>query len=122
MIEVSSKKWKEFCQRINDQLGGATVTIEIIQLDGRQIEVGRDLTFDRVEFIGGVGCNDTISVRAKGIREVKHEIIEPIHIRLRQVDDSGTFNSIAIEAENGTSFLTFHPAIHAQMLEGLNVT
>jgi hypothetical protein len=121
MVEVSTKNWKEFCRRINDEQGGSTVTIEKVELNGRTIEIGRDLTFDRMEFISEGGCNDVISVRASGVREVKHDITEPIHIRLREVDDRGTLNSIAIESEDGTSFLTFTPAIHAQMLEGLDV-
>src|SRR4051812_11934707 len=120
MQEVDTTDWQNFCQRINEQREGAAVTIDVIERDGIQIEKGRDLTFKSMVFDHDP-CNDIIKVHALDATEVKHEIIEPIHIRLREVDENGTFNSIAIEAENGTTFLTFHPAIHAQMLAGLKL-
>jgi Family of unknown function (DUF5335) len=122
MREVDVKDWQNFCQRINQQREGAAVTIEVMERNGIQIEKGRDLIFESMVLDTQGACNDVIKVHARNAREIEHEILEPIHIRLREVDEHGTFNSIAIEAENGTTFLTFHPAIHGQMLQGLKLT
>src|SRR3954470_4969010 len=105
MQEVDTKDWQNFCQRINEQREGAALTINVIERDGIQTDKGRDLTFQSMLFDHDP-CNDIIKVHAHNANEVKHEIIEPIHIRLREVDDRGTFNCIAIEAESGTTFLT----------------
>jgi hypothetical protein len=60
-------------------------------------------------------CNDQIVVRGT----TKHEIVEPIHILLRETEDGAAFNAVAIEAEEGTTFLIFHPVIRPQWLEGV---
>lgn len=119
MMEVSTKNWKTLCERIKEQRRGATLTIAVIEPGGREVEIGTGLIFESMDFRKDP-CNDIISVRARGEREIVHDIIEPIHIRLREVNEGTTYNSIAIEAENGTTFLTFHPVIHAGLLEGLD--
>lgn len=119
MMEVTTKNWKTLCERVKEQRRGATLTIAVIEPGGREIEIGRDLIFESMDFTKDP-CNDIISVRARNAREIVHNIIEPIHIRLREVTERTNYNSIAIEAENGTTFLTFQPTIHAEMLEGLD--
>lgn len=122
MQEIDTSDWRKFCQRLNQQQKGGAVSIEVIERDGIQSEIGRNLRFQFLAFDTGGGCNDIIRVHAGDGTEVKHEIVDPIRIRLREVDDRGTFNPVTIEAENGITFLIFHPAPHAQIIEGLKLS
>jgi hypothetical protein len=121
MQEIDTSDWLKFCQRLNHEQQGSVVSIEVLERDGIQSGKGRDLRFQSVAFDTRGDCNNIIRVHAGDGSEVKHEIIEPIHIRLREADEHGTFNPVTIEAESGITFLTFHPALHAQILDGLKL-
>jgi hypothetical protein len=118
--EIDSSDWPVFCQRLSQQRAGATVKLEVIKPDGVKTEVAANAAFQGMTFDKSDGCSDGITLRLRAEREIVHEIIEPIQIRL-QPSGAGDFNQVQIEAENGITFITFHPAIHAQMLEGLQV-
>ncbi len=122
MWEINSHDWRDFCQRISRQCQGAMISIELVGPDGLKTERARDLTLEDIVFDTKDPCNDMILVRARNTREITYDIIDPIYIRLRESASRNDFNPVQIEAENGTTFLTLHPAIHAQMLEGLKIT
>ncbi len=74
------------------------------------------LNFSKMSFGAKDGCSDQITIRAGGKTETHHEILEPINIRLRESGKDGTYNGMAIEAEEGTTLVTFQPAIHGASL------
>ena len=76
-------------------------------------------TFESMVFDKSDACNDVITLRLRGDREIVHEIVDPIQITLSPTGAHGDFNPLQIAAENGTCIITFHPAIHAQMLGDL---
>jgi hypothetical protein len=117
--EIDSPDWPAFCERITRQLAGATATLEVTGRDGVKAGSGADAAFESMVFDKSGGCSDVIKLRLKGGKEIIHEIIEPIHIRLHPSSGTGDYNPLLIEAESGLVSLTFHPAIHARMLEGL---
>ncbi|MDB6016102.1 MAG: hypothetical protein JWR19_591 [Pedosphaera sp.] len=117
--EVSSTSWDEFCRRINGQQRGALVNIETIASDGYRMTTASDAIFESLALDARGACNDVLSVRVSKDRELIHDIIEPIHIKLTESSASGDYNPVQIEAENGITLLTFHPAIHNQLLDGL---
>lgn len=121
MQEISSQDWQEFCRRVNRQRQGAMISIELVEPDGLKAEITRNLILEGMVFDTQDPCNDVILVRMRDGREITYDIIDPIHIRLRESEGRNDFNPIQIEAENGTIFVTLHPAIHAQMLEGLKI-
>ena len=121
MQEINSKDWREFCQRVDRQCQGAMISIELVEPDGLKTEITSDLTLEGMVFDTQDPCNDVILVRMRNGREITYDIIDPIHIMLRESEGRNDFNPVQIEAENGTVFLTLHPAIHAQMLEGLKI-
>ncbi len=97
------------------------ISIELVEPDGLKTEITSDLILEGMDFDTQDSCNDVILVRMRDGREITYDIIDPIHIRLRESEGRNDFNPVQIEAENGTIFLTLHPAIHAQMLEGLKI-
>jgi hypothetical protein len=117
--EIDSPDWPAFCERITGQLAGAMATVEITGRDGVKAASGAGAAFESIVFEKTGGCSDVIKLRFKSAREIVHEIVEPIRIMLHPSKGSGDYNPLQIEAESGLVSLTFHPAIHAQMLEGL---
>jgi hypothetical protein len=122
MREINSHDWRDFCQRISRQCQGAMISIELVGPDGLKTERAHDLTLEDIVFDTQDPCSDMILVRARNTREITYDIIDPIYIRLRESTSGNDFNPVQIEAESGITFLTLHPAIHAQMLEGLKIT
>jgi hypothetical protein len=122
MKEIRTQDWNTFCQRLNEFERGATV--DILWVD-RATQAERTIVhgaeFEQITFGRRDGCSDEIVIHAGGEdgRETRHEITEPIHILLRESGNDGHFNAMAVEAEEGTTLLTFHPAIHAGWLKGL---
>jgi hypothetical protein len=121
MRELRSTSWSDFCQRVSRQQNGGTLNIEVVEPDGRTVETASGVIFDRMALDTSGGCSNVISVQGTNEREVNHQIIEPIHILLRESSDRGDYNPVEIQAENGKTLLTFHPAIHEELLKGLDL-
>lgn len=117
--EINSHNWPAFCRLVTNQRAGATVKLDVIGSDGLKTGVSANAILESMVFNATDGCSDNIILRVRDTRELIHEIIEPIVIRLSPSKGSVDFNSINIEAENGITILTIHPAIHPQMLEAL---
>lgn len=117
--EIKSGDWPAFCQLLTQQRAGATVKLEVIEPDGVKSELAASAAFQGMTFDKTDGCNDIITIRLRAAREIVHQLVEPIQILLQPSGAGGDFNPMQIEAESGVVFLTFHPAIHTKMLEGL---
>ena len=115
--EIDTHHWSEFCQRLNREERGALLTIEVIAPDGAKTRNTGRLIFEEMKFDTSDPCSDILSVRARDSREITHVMVEPTHIALLETENRGTFNPVIIQAANGTTKLTFHPAIHEQLLE-----
>ena len=120
--EINSHDWTDFCNRINQQCRGATVRIESILPDGNKSDRVGEAIFEGMQLETNGSCNDVLHLHVRNEREVDFDIVDPIHILLRKTKAGDDFNPIQIEGETGTTFVTFKPAIHAQMLEGLNIS
>ena len=119
MREIRSQDWNTFCQRLNEFERGATVDIHWIDRATKaEKEIARAAQFQEITFGKRDGCNDQIVVRAGGETETRHEIVEPIHILLREVSD-GAFNAVAVEAEEGITVMKFNPVIRPAWLDGM---
>lgn len=121
MKEIRSQDWNTFCERLNEFERGAIVDIRWIDRESKaEKEIAHAAEFQEIRFGQRDGCSDQIVVRAGGEAETHHEIVEPIHILLRE-DGKGGFNAVAFEAEEGTTVLRFSPVIRPAWLEGLAV-
>ena len=118
--EIKSSDWPALCQRVSRQRAGATVKLETVAPDGVKIELAAGADFQSLVFEKTDDCSDIITLRLRNDREIIHKIIEPIRILLHPAGKPGDFSPVQIEAESGVTFLTMHPAIHAQMLDGFH--
>jgi hypothetical protein len=116
--EISNSDWPAFCQRLTAERADATVKMEIVEPGDAKSELVSNAIFQSIVFNKTDGCSDGITVRVRGDREVVHEIIEPITIRLQSSGASNDYNCVQIEAESGVTLITIHPPLHSQMLEG----
>ena len=122
MKEIKSQDWNTFCQRLTEFERGATVDIRWIDRATKsERSIARGAEFEEIAFGQRDGCNDQITVRAGGETETRHEIVEPFRIVLRESTKDGNFNGVAVEAEEGTTVMTFNPAIHAGWLDGVRM-
>jgi hypothetical protein len=119
--EIRSASWKDFCRRVSRQQHGGALNIAVEDAQGRMLETVTGLVFDGLSLDTSRACNNVLSVRAANEHSQTLEIIEPIYILLRQSSDHGDYNPVEIRAENGKTILTFHPAIHQDLLSGLQV-
>src|SRR3954466_626774 len=116
--EIPNRSWDAFCRRISELRNQALLTIEVVGSDGQRREIARNVPLQKLSFQQTDGCNDQIALDfgEPGTRPATHLIIEPIQILLRPAE-SGSYNPMEIDAENGTTLLTFHPAVRADFLE-----
>lgn len=120
MKEIRTQDWSKFCQKLNEQGRGATVDINWINRETQaEKSIARGAALEEFSFAQRDGCSDQIVVRAGGEAGARHEIVEPIHILLRESSKNGDFNAITVEAEEGSTILTFKPAIHAEWIKEL---
>jgi hypothetical protein len=120
MKEIPSQNWNTFCQRLNEFERGATVDIHWIDRATKvQKEIALAAEFQDITFGRRDACNDRIMVRVGGEVGTHHEIVEPIHILLRELGNGGGFNAVAVEAEEGTTLLKFNPVIRSAWMEGV---
>ena len=123
MKEILTQDWGTLCQRLNEFERGATVDIRWIdRTTNVEREIAHAAEFEKISFDKTDGCSDQITIHAGGEKETRHEIMEPIHVLLRDAGNGGGgFNAVTVEAEEGTTILTFHPVIHAKWLDGLKL-
>lgn len=120
MKEIRSEDWSAFCDRLNEFERGATVDIQWIDRESKAVkQIARAAEFQEIRFGKRDSCNDQILIRTGGEAEMHHEIVEPIHILLREQTKGQGFNAVAVEAEGGTTVLRFNPVIRPAWLEGL---
>jgi hypothetical protein len=115
--EINARDWKTFCERLTEMERGQMVTIEVVELDGTRREVARALPLEQVTLKPKDACNDAIWINAS--EGFEHEIIEPIHIKLKRNPEGG-FNPVQIDSETGTTILHFRPALKPTVIDGLS--
>ncbi len=118
--EIKNVDWPAFCERLTQQRVGAMVKLETIESNGIKTERIASAAFQSMVFDKTDACNDVITLRLRSNQEIVHEIVDPLRITLHPSGAHADFNPLQIAAENGTFIITFHPAIHAQMLEDVN--
>jgi hypothetical protein len=119
MQEIQSTDWKTFCERFARLHRGDLMTLFHIHPSGYQQEIFRDLPLQKVSFDQSDPCNDRIllTFQADRTREITHEVVEPIHVKLREEGQGN--KGLQIDAENGSTILRFSSGKFEQLLEGL---
>ena len=117
--EISSTDWKLFCERFVDLHRGALMTVMKIEPSGQSQEVIRDMPLRKAWMENGE-CNDRIffDFEQEGKRECIHEIIDPIHVKLRE--EAQGKKGLQIDAENGSTLILFSSGKLNELLSGLH--
>ena len=117
--EITSTDWKTFCTRFVDLHKGALMTVRKVEPSGTTTEAVRDMPLVRA-WMTADECNNKMSFNfeQEGRREVVHEIIEPIHVKVRE--ESEGRKGLQIDAEDGSTLILFRSGRLNELLDGLN--
>jgi hypothetical protein len=104
--EIGSTNWKKFCERFVGLHRGTSMTVLKIEPNGQNHEVVRDMPLANA-WMESDQCNDRIffNFEQGGRREYTHEIVEPIHVKLRE--EGHGKKGLQIDAENGSTLILF---------------
>jgi hypothetical protein len=119
--EVSRKGWQTFCERIQQSHHGALISIELTTPDGRTETLARNMPLQSIALDETTdACNDQVVIEAgaPGERTMRHIVIEPIHLRLQNSEDS-RYHRLNISAENGVTNIFFHPGLRDDLIQDL---
>lgn len=117
--EIKSTDWKKFCERFQRLHNGQLITIELINLAGYRQPIADRLPLRNIRFEQTKGCSDRmfVVVGQEGTREISHEIIEPIHVKIREEGEGS--KALQIDAESGSTLISFTSGKIAELLDGL---
>jgi hypothetical protein len=123
-VEVNEKKWREFCKRIEEFCRGAAVTIELENDAGDKRMIAQDVPLRGLSLEEEADpCNTNLVIEA-GLpdqKPIRHVVLEPIHIRLRNREGTDRYNRLQISAENGVTNVELHPGLNQALLNRLQV-
>jgi len=123
-VEVNEKKWRQFCQQLEEFCRGALVKVQVKDGEGLERTVAHDVPLRRVELDDqSDACNTRLVIEA-GLADqspIRHVVLEPIHIRLKNSNGSGRYNRVQILAENGTTTMELHPGLSEALLKALEL-
>ncbi|MDB6024720.1 MAG: hypothetical protein JWM68_943 [Verrucomicrobiales bacterium] len=106
--EIEPKLWREFCENFSALNRGSMMSVEQVGFNGRKDEIARDIPFEKMTLDTTDACNDIISITLgeSGQRSLTHQVIEPIHVRVKQNGDGQKV--LQVEAESGMTLIHFH--------------
>ena len=119
--EIESTDWKAFCEKFLKLQGGTLMSIVKIEPSGRRVETVRDMPLTGMWFKNGE-CNDSIFLRLEqeGKREITHEIIDPIRVKIREEGEGK--KELQIDGENGSTLVLFQSGKLKDLLNGLHLS
>jgi len=117
--EVSANDWKKLCEQINTVSRGALISVQETPVDG-------NVTNDILEQAPlqsfawdeqSDACNNLLVIEAGIGKPVRHVIVEPIHILLKN-GTNDRFNQLEVFSEIGRTLISFNPGILSTVLDG----
>ena len=105
--EIKETDWERFCQRFDEAHRGMLFTLEVVYHDGSTAILATNEPLRMFQFKRTNGCSDVIQMEfgeSPG-RSVQHEVVDPIHLRLR--DQNGSQKILMIDAESGSVEMRF---------------
>jgi len=116
--EIKSTNWKVFCEKFLELHRGTLMTVRKITAAGRFDEVLHDVPLTGA-WLESRGCNNYLSFRfqEQGSREFTHEIVEPIHVKIRE--ESAGQKGLQIDAEDGSTLVLFHSGKLKNLLDAI---
>jgi hypothetical protein len=116
--EIKSTNWKVFCEKFLELHRGTLMKVRQLTPSGQYTDIVEDFPLTGA-WMESEGCNDHIFLRfqQQGEREITHEIIDPIHVKLRE--ESGGQKGLQIDAENGSTLVLFHSGKLRNLLDAV---
>ena len=109
--EVDRQDWTKLCQQMNEEGRGALVSIQHVGIDGSTKTVADGVPLQRVALDSKSDpCNDLLVIEAGTEKPLRHVIIEPIHVRLKN-GGNDRYNRLEIQAENGLTLVSLNPGM-----------
>src|SRR5437762_3345467 len=104
--EIKETEWQKFCARFEEAHRGVFMSLDMISHDGATSRLANNEPLDVFRFQKNAGCSDVIQIElAAAGQHIQHEIVEPIHVRLREEGRSQKL--IEIDAESGSIRMRF---------------
>jgi hypothetical protein len=100
------------------------VTIELQSADGVQTAVAQDIPLRHVSLDDRSDpCNANLIIQAGAgdDKPVRHVVLEPIHVRLKNGADPHRYSHIQILAENATTTINLRPGVNEALLKGMEI-
>jgi len=122
-FEVPQDRWNPFCEQLAKLSPDAMVRIKNVRPDGVTDVVADNAPLLRFSIDEkSDACSNTLLIEAgePGEAQVRHLVIEPIRIILKDDGNEGRYHTIEIPAENGTTLVTLHPGITSEALKNWN--
>ncbi|MDB6038510.1 MAG: hypothetical protein JWM99_2351 [Verrucomicrobiales bacterium] len=116
--EIESADWEKFFKLFSQMERDTLVDIEQIDKSGRLGTVASKVPLRSVEFDQHDPCSNVLRI-ATGAGEAAHEIIEPIHVKLRE--DINNRKILQIDAEAGSTKINFHSGRVEELLRSLSI-
>src|SRR5437868_392250 len=104
--EIKDSHWQAFCEHFEELNKGTPITLEVVGHDGGTSITSRGRTLKAFRFERGK-CNDYINLELDGAggQPLQHQIIDPLHVRLREKADHQ--KELEIDAESGSVEIRF---------------
>jgi hypothetical protein len=117
--EIKSTDWEPFCQKFLELHQNSLVTLTTIDQGGLRVEAAREMPLRKIWFEKGA-CNDSIfiNLEQQGKREINHEVVGPIHLKLREEGEGK--KALQIDGENGSTLLSFHSGRMNELMQMLS--
>jgi hypothetical protein len=104
--EIKDTNWREFCERFEEAHRGTLVSLDVVYHDGATAMLAKNEPLRTFRFDGSAGCSNVIQMELGGAGQItQHEIVEPIHVRLRET--AGAQKILEIDAESGSVEIYF---------------
>lgn len=117
--EIRETNWDLFCRRFAEAHRGTLITLEVVHHDGRTEMLARQAPLREFRFEKTNDCSDVIRLELGETPErvVQHQILEPIHVRIRE--ENGASKALLIDAEVGSAELHFSSGRIGEILKDL---
>ena len=104
--EINSNDWNTFFQLFSQMERDTLVSIDQISQTGVSRSIIQEVPLRKIEFDQTDACSNVIRIRAGAEAPLDHQIVEPIHVKIRQ--DTNNRKILQIDAETGTTQIKFH--------------
>jgi hypothetical protein len=120
-MEIKETNWDQFCKRFEEAHRNTLITLDVVNHDGTTAPVGRQSPLRSFRFQKTDQCSDVIQVELGETagEMVQHQIVEPIHLRVRE--EPGAAKVLLIDAEQGSVEMRFSSGRLGAILKDLDM-